>query len=99
MKATGIVLATFLLISCSDADVEEFTFRKTIEYELTELCGDDDAKCVSAVKAQTKDCMEKSDWRRYLKNQEDQQELKRFTSEFYACIVDEEGNPYFHSNV
>lgn len=97
MKKTGIVLSTLILASCSDAQLEEFAFRKTIEYELIELCGKDDDKCISAVEDQTGDCMEKSDWRRYLENQENQEELKRFRDTFYACIVDEEGKPYFYS--
>jgi hypothetical protein len=79
--------------------LEELAFRKTLEYDLVKLCGDDDEECISAVKSQLKECMERSDWRRFLQSQEDQIELKRFTSEFYACIVDTDGNPYFESNL
>jgi hypothetical protein len=39
--------------------------------------------------------MEKSDWRKYLKQTDDPVEKKRFTTEFYACVVDPDGKPYF----
>jgi len=83
-----------LLTGCSDEQIEEFAFRKTMEYELIELC-DNDEECIQAVKDQIKECMEKSDWRRLLDNEDDEEEMGRFTTKFYACIVDSEGNPYF----
>ncbi len=91
-----ISLATvvILLTSCSDLDVEELAFRKVLEYELIDLCGED-LKCIEAVENQIKQCMVSSDWRKFLNNQESEQELKIFTDKFYSCIVDSEGNPYF----
>jgi len=94
MKSVIILLFPMLIVGCSDG-VDEFAFRKTLEYELVDLCGKKDKKCIKAVKSQTKDCMVKSDWRKFLEDQDNKQELNRFTREFYACIVDSEGNPYF----
>lgn len=97
MKYLVLILALILISSCSDNQVEEIAFRKVLEYQLVDLCKED-KKCIDAVKSQTKACMVKSDWKRYVDNQDNQQELKKFTDKFYACIVDEKGEPYFHSN-
>jgi hypothetical protein len=94
-KITTIILASMLLIACSDEAVEELAFRKSLEYNLSELCGAEDKACVQAVESQTKGCMEKSDWRKFLKAKDDPVEKKRFTTEFYACIVDPAGKSYF----
>ena len=99
MKILSVVLLSFLVFACSERQVEEWAFRTTLEYDLIELCGANDKECIRAVKAQTKECMEKSDWRTYLKSQNDQFEMKRFTGEFYSCIVDSEGNPYFEPTI
>lgn len=95
MKIIIIPLATVMLMACSDEMVEEIAFRKSLEYNLSELCGAEDKACVQAVESQTKGCMEKSDWRKFLKAKDDPVEKKRFTTEFYACIVDPAGKPYF----
>ena len=95
MKQIAVVAASLLLLACSDEMVEEFAFRKSLEYNLSELCGTEDKACVQAVETQTKGCMEKSDWRKFLKRRDDAAEKKRFTTEFYACIVDPAGKPYF----
>lgn len=99
MKGIAIIGLSLLLISCSDGDIDEFAFRKTMEYSLVDLCGEKDKACIAAVKAQVKPCMEKSDWRRYVANEDSDEELKRFTDKFYACIVDKDGDPYFTSNL
>lgn len=101
MKIIGLLLMSFLLASCSEgqmADIEELAFRKTLEYSLAELCGEEDKACNAAVKEQVKSCMEKSDWRKFLDNEDDEDELDRFTTAFYLCIVDSEGNPYFEAD-
>jgi hypothetical protein len=95
MKKISIVVVSMLLIACSDEAVEELAFRKSLEYNLSDLCGEDDKACVHAVETQTRGCMEKSDWRKYLKAKDDPVEKKRFITEFYACVVDPEGKPYF----
>jgi hypothetical protein len=82
------------LSACGDG-LQELTFRKTLEYELVELCGEKDKICIAAVKAQIKQCMVKSDWKKFVKNQDSDAELKRFTTVFYACVVDNNGEPYF----
>ncbi len=97
MKLFSIVLVSLILCACSEDAVEEFAFRKSLEYGLTEKCGEDDKECVNAVQTQLKGCMEKSNWRKFVASEDDPVETKRFTQEFYACIVDSEGNPYFES--
>jgi len=99
MKTLGILLVSIFLWSCSESQVEEFAFRKTLELSLVDLCGEEDKKCIAAVKSQIGDCMEKSDWRKYFEDEDNEDELRRFTTEFYSCIVDEDGYPYFESNI
>ncbi len=99
IKHVGILLLAIPLMACNEGSIEEFGFRKGLEYKLISLCGDEDKACISAVQAQMKGCMEKSAWRRFFDKQEDQAELKRFTTAFYACIVDPNGKPYFVSTL
>lgn len=99
MKLIGAVIVLMLLGGCSGDALEEFAFRKTLEHKLIELCGEDSQECVAAVEAQTQGCMEKSDWRKFVASQDDAEELKRFTTEFYTCIVDDDGKPYFVANL
>ncbi|WNO07770.1 hypothetical protein [Teredinibacter sp. KSP-S5-2] len=95
MKAFYVVFFSLLLISCSEGQIEEFVFRKTLEISLVDLCGEEDKGCVEAVKSQVGNCMETSNWRMYMENEDNQDEFNRFIKEFYSCIVDEDGNPYF----
>ena len=89
-----LMLGPLTLAGCSEAEVEEYTFRKVMEYELKSDC-DDDAACIEAVEAQIKDCMASSDWRRYLENEDNEAELERFIYRFFPCFKDASGNPYF----
>ncbi len=97
MKKSIVILLFVMLVGCTEQQAEEFAFRKTLEYLLIDLCEEEKA-CVNAVETQLKSCLEKSDWRRYLENDEDEAEYQRFTSVLYSCIVDEEGQPYFESS-
>lgn len=98
MKVISIALVSLVLISCSDSMIEEVVFRKTLESSLIELCGETDKMCIEAVKNQISGCMEQSNWRQYLNDQENPEEFQRFTSKFYSCIVDKDGNPIFQPN-
>lgn len=98
MKIVSLLFISLLLTSCSEGQIEELAFRKTLEYGLVELCGESDKACITTVKSQVKGCMEVSNWKQYLENEDSDEELNKFTKKFYACIVDAEGNPYFESN-
>jgi major membrane immunogen (membrane-anchored lipoprotein) len=95
MKPVICSVCLLFLVACSESDVKRITFQKTLEYKLKNQCGDDQ-KCVTAVDTQTEKCINKSNAENMLKNQEDKEEFKRFTTEFYACLVDEKGKPLFH---
>jgi major membrane immunogen (membrane-anchored lipoprotein) len=95
MKLVLVIFISLYLTACSEADFEEFIFRETLKYNLSDTCGKDDQGCKNAVDTQTKSCMVKSNWRQFLKNKDDKDESIRFKKEFYACIVDTDGNPYF----
>lgn len=94
MKMFLALLLLLLLNACSQQQTEELVFRKTLEHKLTKLC-DEDKSCVVAVKNQIKPCMEKADWRKFMDKQE--AEVVRFTTEFYGCIVDDDGYPLFYA--
>jgi len=93
------VFAFFLLISgCSGEQAEEFAFRKMIEYQLKNDCGEENKQCIKAVEEQMKTCMDESDWRTYLDSHEDQKEMQRFVKKFFPCFKDANGNSYFPLN-
>lgn len=76
-------------------DPEEVLFRVGLQSQLVKKCADDQA-CVDAVNAQTKSCMATSHWQASART-EDDRELQRFAREFYACLVDADGHPYFQA--
>jgi len=86
-----LLLGTFLI---PEEQTEEFVFRKTMEYQLKDDCGED-RNCISAVEKQMESCLARSDWRRYLKNNEDEEELNRFIKIFFPCFKNPNGNSYF----
>ncbi len=96
----GIISLLFIFLftfGCSEQQIEEFAFRKTLEHDLIKLCGDNNKTCITTVKTQIKGCMESSNWRQYLNDQDNEAELNRFSLEFYSCIVDSEGTPLFET--
>ena len=95
MKKRTVIFILLLLGGCSAEQTEEFAFRKMMEYQLSEDCGEDNKECIKAVKEQIESCMKKSDWRKYLENDEDEEEMKRFISVFFPCFKDSNGNSYF----
>lgn len=99
MKRVLIFFIPVFLWSCSDAQVEEFFFRKTLEFSLVDLCGEEDQECIAAVKTQIDGCLEESDWRRYLAAEDNIEEENRFAKKFYSCITDDNGNPYFEKDL
>jgi len=64
MKVVITLIISFFLVGCSEKQIEEFAFRKTLEHDLIDLCGEDDKGCIAAVKSQVKTCMVKSNWRK-----------------------------------
>ena len=96
---TRLFLLTICLMigGCSGEMIEELVFRKVMEYQLKDECRDEDKACIAAVEAQIESCMLQSDCRQFLENEEDEQEMKRFISEFFPCFKDPEGNAYFTS--
>jgi len=102
MKAMIVFLLTLFVASCGNEQVvvKEFTFRKKMEEDLIARCKEKkpSEKCVRAVKDQIKTCIEKSDWRKFTNNQNDQAETQRFINVFYPCFLDSSGKPYFPLN-
>ena len=95
MKKVLVLVSMVFLPACTESQLEEFAFRKTLEYDMVETCGEDKS-CVKAVEEQVANCMVSSQWRQYLENQDDEAELERFATEVYACIKDTEGKAYFY---
>jgi len=95
MKNICLIAILTTIAGCSGEQVEEFAFRKTMEYQLKEQCGESDPQCITAIEEQIVYCMKQSEWRRYLENDEDEQEFQRFIGEFFPCFKDSDGKPYF----
>jgi len=95
MMKYSVLIILLLIGGCTAEQVEEIAFRKVMEYQLIDDCGEDDKACIKAVKEQIESCMEKSDWRKYVNNDEDEAEMKRFIGEFFPCFKDSNGNSYF----
>ena len=95
MKRLFLLTICLMIGGCSSEMVEELAFRKVIEYQLKDECGDEDKACIKAVEAQIESCMKQSDWRRVTDNEEDEEEMKRFVSEFFPCFKDSSGRSYF----
>lgn len=96
MKLLTLLTVILIISGCSERQAEEFAFRKTMEYSLKDLCGDKDSDCYNAIESQIKSCMEKSEWRRYLNDSENEVELERFINEFYPCFKKADGSSYFN---
>jgi PBP1b-binding outer membrane lipoprotein LpoB len=96
MKKSTVLIISLLIGGCSGEQVEEFAFRKTMEHQLKNECGEENKECIKAVEEQIESCMKKSDWRKYLENDEDEGEMKRFISEFFPCFKDSDGRSYFN---
>jgi len=92
-----VFIFPLLIGGCSAEQTEEFAFRKTMEYQLKDKCGEESKECIKAVEEQIESCMKKSDWRKYLESNEDQEEMKRFISDFFPCFKDSNGNSFFTS--
>lgn len=90
-----IPLMLLAVTGCSEQQVEELVFRKTLEYDLKERCGENNDACYAAVEDQIRECMRKSEWKRYLDSHENEEELQRFMREFFPCFQDAGGNPLF----
>ena len=90
----GLILLCLTIGGCTDAQIEEFVFRKSMEYDLKSKCEDDD-NCKVAVEAQIRDCLAEADWRRFMDDDENPAEVERFVFAFYPCFKDSDGNAYF----
>ena len=91
------ILIIFLLLAlggCSQEQAEEFAFRKTMEFQLKDEC-EEDQDCITAVEEQIESCMQQSEWRKYLNDSENEEELNRFIRVFFPCFKDSNGNSYF----
>jgi hypothetical protein len=95
MMKYSVFIILLLIGGCTAEQVEEIAFRKVMEYQLIDDCGEDDKACIEAVKEQIESCMGKSDWRKYVKSDEDEEEMKRFVGVFFPCFKDPNGNSFF----
>lgn len=89
-----LVILILMCSGCSQRGVEEFAFRESLKYGLLKTCEEDET-CKALVKEQIKGCIESSDWKSFLDNQDDETIKNKFLTEFYGCLVDGDGNPLF----
>lgn len=95
MRYITLLLATcFLLSACSVEKIEKMAFLYSIKTELTKLC-DGELACEETVQADSETCAEQANWREYVDAQDEDRALRRFQKVFFACLVDDNGTPYF----
>ena len=95
VKLVILISITVSLTGCSEKFIEELVFRETLKYKLKEVCGNDDQSCKDAVDSQLQSCMDKSNWKQFIKDSDNKEESIRFKSELYSCIVDSAGKQHF----
>ncbi len=94
-KVAVVSFILFIVSSCDKDQIQGFVFKKLLQQTLIEKCGDKDRLCINGVKKQIDKCSEKANWRRLVKEPENEIEVERFSKIFYACLVDVKGNPLF----
>jgi hypothetical protein len=96
MRVLFLITSLLIVNGCSEDAIEEFAFRKTIEFDLLEKCEEIGRGCAAAVEKQIKSCMIKSDWKAYVDSDtDDDKEVMKFVDKFYPCFKDAKGEPYF----
>lgn len=88
-----IISLIVVLSGCDQNAATEWTFRKTLEFQLKGECQDE--ACKLAVSKQIKACMVKASWRDYIENKDDDAAQEKFILTFFPCFVDVEGKSYF----
>jgi len=88
-----IVAAVLVLSGCDQDAATEWTFRKTLEFQLKGECQND--ACKLAVSTQIKACMVKANWRDYIEKKDDEVAQEKFLLTFFPCFVDTAGVSYF----
>lgn len=93
---TAVVLG--LIWTASYADAEADMAAKLVKQQLTESC-EDDSDCAYAVRMQFDACHRKfrKEWQAYMdaSGSEEDRYLTEYSNKLYACIVNEDGEPYF----
>jgi hypothetical protein len=70
--------------------------------QLIESCSAQDPQCIEAVEMQFDSCHEtyKVQWTKYMNSNSRNEDfyLAKYSTNLYACITDNDGNPYFEFN-
>ena len=96
-KLIFLGLFTLLLAACTQEQVGNYVFEKTLQSGLIEECNKKpDAKaCNKLVQQQIKGCLKKSgNFAEFDKNKNPQKMIK-FVKTFYPCFKDKEGKALF----
>ena len=89
-----LVLTSIAFAGCSDRSIAEFTFRKLVERDLREECGKS-SECKEAVSQQIEDCLERSNWRELLQQEDNEDAIIKFHNNFRSCFKNKNGIPLF----
>jgi len=88
---------SLLITGCTEKSIEEFVFKNTLSYKLNGMCGENE-ECKSAVDTQMQACLNRTNWQDLIKDDENEEKLRKFANEFFPCFKSSKGDPYFKSN-
>jgi len=95
----GSILGVCLLclVAC-DAAISRVS-AEYLKYSLREVCGEEDPACIEAVNTQFDACHDRyrDEWNAYMNSSVAGEDalLEDYSRKMYACIVDENGEPWF----
>lgn len=98
VRLPALILVCLLgLVACNEAINR--ASAEFLKYSLRDVCGEDDPACIEAVNTQFDTCHEKynKEWNAYMNSSfaEEDALLEDYSRKMYACIVDENGEPWF----
>ena len=99
---TLVRLVFLILLALPLSGCDQWLNRASAEFVkigLKEVCGEEDKECLAAVEAQFDSCHKKyeKEWEAYMEasTAKEDEFLEIYLKGVYACIVDEDGQPYF----
>jgi hypothetical protein len=98
IKLSLLAPVILMLIACSEDQVGNFVFEKSLQASLIQECKEknkDPKKCITQVKSQIKGCMKKSGNFTDFQKSKDPKKTMNFVTKFYPCFKDAEGKPLF----
>ncbi|GAA6142430.1 hypothetical protein [Hydrogenophaga sp. 5NK40-0174] len=99
LRNISISLLSASLLTLAGCDMlADKAATEMLKVSLKAVCGEEDKACIAAVEAQFDACQEKykAEWDAYVDAEgDDDALLDEYSDKITACIVDDNGDPYF----